>query len=109
MKIFIILLLVTLCGTVNTFGQFEHPSNVPSDSIFNLGNHQFRHQGLTFETTRALRKALNLDRDSELYQSSREYTRSKRKAYVFEILGIGLIGASVDGFFVQKSEVVQFL
>jgi hypothetical protein len=107
MKTSIIILLLMLCETTKIFAQFDNLSNVPSDSIFNLGNHQFRHKGLTFDTPRALKRALNLDRNSELYKSAREYSRTRRWAYVFEILGIGSIGASVDDFSVLNEGEVR--
>jgi hypothetical protein len=105
MKTSIILLLLILCGTAKTFAQFDNLSSVSSDSIFKLKDHQFRHKDLVFDTPRALKRALNLDRDSELYQSAREYSRTRRRAYVFEFLGIGLIGASMDDSEIPEGEV----
>jgi hypothetical protein len=105
MKTSIIFLLFFLFGITKIFAQFENLSSVPSDSIFKLRDHQFRHNGLTFDTPRALKKALNLDKNSELYQSARAYSRTRRNVYIFEILGIGLIGASMDDFGNPESDV----
>jgi hypothetical protein len=96
MKTFILFLLLILCGTAKIFAQFDNLSSVPSDSIFNLGNHQFRHKGLAFNSPRALEKALNLDPNSTLYQSAREYNRTKRWMYILEFVGIISVGAMLN-------------
>ena len=103
-----LLLLLIFCGISNINGQSHFVENyepVPNDSIFNLGGNHFRYKGLTFDSPRALKKVLNIDKNSDLYQSVRQYIRTRRFANVFEIIGIGSIGATVDGFFVPQSEV----
>ena len=105
MKTSIIYLLIILCGTAKIFAQFENPGTVPIDSIFNLGNHQFKHQGLTFNTPRALEKALNLDPNSALYQSAREYSRTKRWMYILDIVGVVSVGAMMGDSYVPEGEV----
>ena len=108
MKTSLILLFLLIFIISNINGQsrsLENYESISTDSIFNLGGNHFRYKGLTFNSTRALKKVLNLDKSSDLYQSVRKYTRTRRLANVFEIIGIGSIGATVDGFFVPESEV----
>ena len=108
MKTSLILLISLFCGISNINGQsrsVENYESIPTDSIFNLGGNHFRYKGLTFNSPRALKKVLNIDKNSDLYQSVRQYIRTRRLANVFEIIGIGSIGATVDGFFVPESEV----
>jgi hypothetical protein len=96
MKTSIILLLIILCGTAKIFAQFESLGSVPSDSIFNLGDHQFKHKGFTFNSPRALEKALNLNQGSALYESARQYTRTRRWMYISEFIGLVSVGAMLN-------------
>ncbi len=88
---FIILLLICFSLT-DTCGQ----SRMTTDSIFYSGWHQFRYKGLNYDSPRALKKALNLDQNSDLYTSARQYTRTRRLATILEIVGIGATAGSFD-------------
>lgn len=109
MKTSLIILLLTFYEFPNIIGQSRSDigqyTSISNDSIFNLGGHHFRYKGLNFNSARALKKVLNLDTDSDLYESARKYTRTKRLSTVLEFVGIGSIGATVDGFIVPESEV----
>ena len=60
---------------------------------------------MDYESARALEKVLNLDRNSELYESLGEYIRTKRWMTALEIIGVGSVGATLDGFGVSEGYV----
>jgi hypothetical protein len=109
MKTSIILLLIILCGTAKIFAQFESLGSVPSDSIFNLGHHQFRHKGFIFNSPRSLGKVLNLDPNSELYQSAHTYSRTQRWMYILNVVGIYSIGGMLGNAYAPEGEVNPIL
>lgn len=88
-----------------TFAQSQSFVPMSIDSIYYSGGHHFRYRGLDYESSRALKKMLKLDRNSDLYDSFTNHIRTKRWVTVLEIIGVGSIGATVDGFWVPESEV----
>lgn len=96
MKLIFTILLLFCFATVSTFGQSRDFVLATADSIFYSGWHQFRYKGLNYDSPRALKKALNLDPNTELYSSARQYTRTRRLATVLEIVGIGVAAGSFD-------------
>ena len=89
----------------NTFGQSSIFMPSTADSIFYLGNQHFRYKGLDYVSARALKKVLNLDPYSDLYESSQQYMKTKRWATALGILGISAAVAPLDGFGVSEGYV----
>ena len=52
-----------------------------------------------------MEKALNLDPNSALYQSAREYSRTKRWMYILDIVGVVSVGAMMGDSYVPEGEV----
>jgi hypothetical protein len=105
MKLTSIILLFIYFAQTNTFGQSSVFMPVTADSIFYLGDQHFKYKGLDYVSARALKKVLNLDPYSELYESSQAYMRTKRWMTALEIIGVGSVGAMFDGFGVSEGYV----
>jgi hypothetical protein len=105
MKFSFISLLLLFFLWLQTFAQSRDFLPATADSIFYSGGQHFKYKGLDYESTRALKKVLAIDQNSGLYESIRNYSRTKRWMTVLEIVGLGSIGATVDDFWVTESEV----
>ncbi|MEY4541566.1 MAG: hypothetical protein RLZZ306_3323 [Bacteroidota bacterium] len=88
-----------------SFGQSDYILPATADSIFYLGNQHFKYKGLDYVSARALKKVLNLDSGSDLYESSQQYMRTKRWANALGLFGIGALGASFDDILVYDSQI----
>jgi hypothetical protein len=105
MKFISIILLFIFFAQQNTFGQSNVFMPATADSIFYLGDQHFKYKGLDYESARALKKVLNLDPYSDLYESSQQYMRTKRWATALGIFGIGAALVPLDGFGVSEGYV----
>ena len=104
MKILFITLLLKFLF-FNLSGQSKDFLPATADSIFYSEGHLFKYRGLDYESARALKKVLNLNPNSELYESSQAYMRTKRWMTTLEIIGVGSVGATFDGLGVPEGEV----
>ena len=105
MKFISIILLFICFETTNSFGQSNVFLPATADSIFYSGEQNFKYKGLDYVSARALKKVLNLDPYSDLYESSQQYMKTKRWATALGILGIGAALAPLDGFGVSEGYV----
>ncbi len=104
MKILFITLLLKFLF-FNLSGQSKDFLPATADSIFYSEGHLFKYRGLDYESARALKKVLNLNPNSELYESSQQYMRTKRCATAIGIIGIGAALAPLDGVGVSEGYV----
>lgn len=105
MKFTSIIFLLFCFAQPNTFGQSSVFVPATADSIFYFGDQHFKYKGLDYVSARALKKILNLDPNSDLYESSQQYMKTKRWATALGILGIGATLAPLDGFGVSEGYV----
>ena len=105
MKFISIIFLLFCFAKPNTFGQSNVFIPATADSIFYFGDQHFKYKGLDYVSARALKKVLNLDPYSDLYESSQQYMKTKRWATALGILGIGATLAPLDGFGVSEGYV----
>jgi hypothetical protein len=105
MKITSIIFLFICFSLTNTFGQSSVFVPATADSIFYFGDQHFKYKGLDYVTARALKKVLNLDPNSDLYESSEQYMKTKRWGNALAIFGIGAVGASFDDILMYDSQI----
>ena len=111
MKFIPVLLFLICFERTNSFGQTSVFMPATADSIFYLGEDQFKYRGFDYNSIRALKKALALDPHSDLYESSQQYMRTKRWGNALAFFGIGALGASFDDILMYDSQIypVPFL
>ena len=105
MKITSIIFLFVCFAQPNTFGQSSVFVPATADSIFYFGDQHFKYKGLDYGSARALKKVLNLDPYSDLYESSQQYMKTKRWVTALGLFGIGATLAPLDGFGVSEGYV----
>lgn len=105
MKLTSIIILIICFAVTPIFAQSNVFVPATTDSIFYLGDQHFKYRDLDYESARALKKVLNLDPYSDLYESSQQYMKTKRWATALGILGISTAMAPLDGFGVSEGYV----